>query len=71
MVGNRGLGGFGTLMLGSVGLDVLAHARRPVVIVRESPPAAWRRSSWPRCGTRATPTGCASRPGRRNCAMPR
>ncbi|MGJ5749010.1 nucleotide-binding universal stress UspA family protein [Streptomyces puniciscabiei] len=40
VLGSRGLGGIAGFMLGSVGLAVLAHAERPVVLVR-----AWEQAA--------------------------
>ncbi|MFJ8632394.1 universal stress protein [Streptomyces sp. NPDC093568] len=40
VLGSRGLGGFGGFMVGSVGLSVVAHAERPVVLVRAGEQAA-------------------------------
>ncbi|SDN47683.1 Nucleotide-binding universal stress protein, UspA family [Streptomyces sp. cf386] len=40
VLGSRGLSGFGGFMVGSVGLSVVAHAERPVVLVRAGEQAA-------------------------------
>ncbi|MFC9224243.1 universal stress protein [Streptomyces hygroscopicus] len=41
VIGSRGLGGFTGLLLGSVGLRLAAHTRRPLLVVRGGPPAAY------------------------------
>ncbi|MFI6010139.1 universal stress protein [Streptomyces sp. NPDC051243] len=40
VLGSRGLSGFGGFMVGSVGLSVVAHVERPVVLVRAGEQAA-------------------------------
>ncbi|MFE1443514.1 universal stress protein [Streptomyces sp. NPDC058739] len=40
VLGSRGLGGIGGFMVGSVGLSVVAHAERPVVLIRAGEQAA-------------------------------
>jgi nucleotide-binding universal stress UspA family protein len=37
VLGHRGLGGFASAMLGSVGLQCVLHAQGPVTIVRDGP----------------------------------
>ncbi|WP_453081540.1 universal stress protein [Streptomyces naganishii] len=53
VLGSRALGGVSGFVLGSVGLSVAAHAKRPVVFVRAAPRGSWstpprgpRWSSW-------------------------
>ncbi|MET7935596.1 universal stress protein [Streptomyces sp. NPDC005322] len=41
VIGTRGLGGFTGLLLGSVGLRLAAHTRRPLLVVRGDLPAAY------------------------------
>ncbi|MDX3798076.1 universal stress protein [Streptomyces sp. AK04-3B] len=40
VLGSRGMGGIGGFMVGSVGLSVIAHAQRPVVLIRALEAAA-------------------------------
>ena len=40
VIGSRGLSGFGGFLVGSVGLAVVAHAERPVILVRAGEQAA-------------------------------
>lgn len=41
ILGSRALGGVSGFVLGSVGLSVAAHAKRPVVFVRAAPRGSW------------------------------
>jgi nucleotide-binding universal stress UspA family protein len=45
VLGSRGLSGVGGFMIGSVGMTVVAHAERPVVLVRAGGPAASKHTS--------------------------
>lgn len=55
VLGSRALGGMGGFLLGSVGLSVVAHAERPVVLVRAGGQAADEREAGPVRGSSAAP----------------